>query len=223
MESAGWYVDEMSILRSLREFTSGQAARYDADRDFPSKDGTSVLSPYLAIGALSPRQCLARVLEDYPELSLDGNGGPAVWISEIIWREFYQHLSAAFPKISRGEAFIDWADNVKWDNNKDLFEAWKSGKTGFPIVDAAMRQLADTGWMHNRLRMIVASFLTKDLLIDWRWGKHGSLKSLLIWIMHRITVAGSGQRQQERTRNHTSEFSILPHRVSGLIPRRLCS
>ncbi|WP_434361503.1 deoxyribodipyrimidine photo-lyase [Parasalinivibrio latis] len=171
MESAGWYVDEMSILRSLREFTSGQAARYDADRDFPSKDGTSVLSPYLAIGALSPRQCLARVLEDYPELSLDGNGGPAVWISEIIWREFYQHLSAAFPKISRGEAFIDWADNVKWDNNKDLFEAWKSGKTGFPIVDAAMRQLADTGWMHNRLRMIVASFLTKDLLIDWRWGE----------------------------------------------------
>ncbi|MDF5415575.1 FAD-binding domain-containing protein, partial [Vibrio parahaemolyticus] len=97
--------------------------------------------------------------------------GKATWLSEIIWREFYQHLLVFEPKLVKGKGFIDWEDKIQWSYDEKAFERWKTGTTGYPVVDAAMRQLNQTGWMHNRLRMIVASFLTKDLHIDWRWGE----------------------------------------------------
>ncbi|PKF79778.1 deoxyribodipyrimidine photo-lyase [Vibrio sp. vnigr-6D03] len=150
--------------------------RYKEDRDFPFIEGTSKLSPYLALGFLSVRQCVARLT--YQQSMDDLNEGEQIWLSELVWREFYQHLLDFEPKLSKGLPFIDWAIDLEWHNDKDWFERWKNGTTGYPIVDAAMRQLNSTGWMHNRLRMIVASFLTKDLLIDWRWGEDYFLSKL---------------------------------------------
>jgi deoxyribodipyrimidine photo-lyase len=94
----------------------------------------------------------------------------ATWLNELIWREFYRHLMVYYPKLCKGRPFIAWTDNVAWREEDGALQAWQRGETGFPIVDAAMRQLNATGWMHNRLRMIVASFLTKDLRLDWRAG-----------------------------------------------------
>jgi len=96
-----------------------------------------------------------------------------------VWREFYQHVLVGFPRVSRGLAFRPEMDRVEWSYDADAFEAWREGRTGYPIVDAAMRQLAQTGWMHNRLRMTVAMFLTKDLMIDWRWGERHFMNSLV--------------------------------------------
>ncbi|WP_407544336.1 deoxyribodipyrimidine photo-lyase [Vibrio parahaemolyticus] len=167
--SEAWCVSTNDILKQLRTFARERSDGYQMKRDFPAIDGTSQLSPYLAIGALSPRQCIARL---YAE-------GKATWLSEIIWREFYQHLLVFEPKLVKGRGFIDWEDKIQWSYDEQAFECWKTGTTGYPIVDAAMRQLNQTGWMHNRLRMIVASFLTKDLHIDWRWGEEYFMSKLV--------------------------------------------
>jgi deoxyribodipyrimidine photo-lyase len=164
-----WFASTNEILNRLRMFARESSDDYRNERDFPSLDGTSQLSPYLAIGALSPRQCLARLFVESTQLDL--SEGKATWLSEIIWREFYQHLLVFEPKLVKGKGFIDWEEKIQWSYDERAFERWKNGTTGYPIVDAAMRQLNKTGWMHNRLRMIVASFLTKDLHIDWRWGE----------------------------------------------------
>ena len=175
-ESSAWAADSQSIIAQLRDFTATRSDLYDRQRDFPSIQGTSKLSPYLAIGALSVRQCMARLMYDQtPPLS----SGREVWQSELIWREFYQHLIYFEAKLSKGRSFLDWGDGLKWANNSQWIEAWKTGQTGYPIVDAAMRQLNQTGWMHNRLRMIVASFLIKDLHIDWRIGERYFMKRLI--------------------------------------------
>ncbi|MFM2655891.1 deoxyribodipyrimidine photo-lyase [Vibrio owensii] len=167
--SESWHASTTDIVQQLREFARERSDAYQAERDLPAVDGTSQLSPYLAIGALSPRQCIARL---YAENSLpDLTEGKATWLSEIIWREFYQHLLVFEPKLVRGKGFIPWEEKIQWSYDEQAFERWKTGTTGYPIVDAAMRQLNTTGWMHNRLRMVVASFLTKDLHIDWRWGE----------------------------------------------------
>lgn len=105
--------------------------------------------------------------------------GAQTWLSELIWREFYQHLLTFEPKLCKGKDFLYWGRYVKWWQEHDHFERWCRGETGYPIVDAAMRQLNQTGWMHNRLRMIVASFLTKDLHIDWRWGERYFMSKLI--------------------------------------------
>ena len=104
--------------------------------------------------------------------------GIETWLSELIWREFYIHILYHFPE-SRTQNFRSLYDQLQWRNDQSEFQAWKEGQTGYPIVDAAMRQLRETGWMHNRARMITASFLVKDLLIDWRWGEHWFRDSLL--------------------------------------------
>ncbi|HDS1150018.1 TPA: deoxyribodipyrimidine photo-lyase [Pluralibacter gergoviae] len=169
--------DENAALARLRRFCGEPVARYDAQRDFPAVEGTSRLSACLAIGALSPRQCLHRLLAEHPD-ALTGGAG-AVWLSELIWREFYRHLMTYHPELCKHRPFIGWTDGVKWSDNKSHLEAWQRGRTGYPIVDAAMRQLAETGWMHNRLRMIVASFLVKDLLIDWREGERWFMSQLI--------------------------------------------
>ncbi len=175
--SEHWFASTNDILNQLRVFARERSDSYQAQRDFPAMDGTSQLSPYLAIGALSPRQCIARLFAENDQADL--SEGKATWLSEIIWREFYQHLLVFEPKLVKGKAFIDWEERIQWSYDEQAFERWKTGTTGFPIVDAAMRQLNKTGWMHNRLRMVVASFLTKDLHIDWRWGESYFMSKLV--------------------------------------------
>ncbi len=155
----------------IPDFYQRIIVRYPEDRDFPGIEGTSRLSPYLAIGALSPRRLVSQLMHTVPNI-LDNISIPEfTWLNQLIWRDFYRHLLFHFPHLCKHKNFNAKYDGLPWPNNPFLFKAWKEGKTGYPIVDAAMRQLVQTGWMHNRLRMIVASFLTKHLLIDWRLGE----------------------------------------------------
>lgn len=175
--SEPWPSDFESIRANLRAFCQERVGDYQQQRDFPAADGTSTLSPYLAIGALSARQCMARL---YAEADMGIlSEGAQTWLSELIWREFYQHLLTFEPKLCKSKDFLEWGARLRWWKDNDLFSRWCNGETGYPIVDAAMRQLNETGWMHNRLRMIVASFLTKDLHIDWRWGERYFMSQLI--------------------------------------------
>ncbi|WP_372810816.1 deoxyribodipyrimidine photo-lyase [Litorivivens sp.] len=174
---SGWPTDEEAALKQLRRFCQEQVQDYEKKRDFPAIEGTSRLGAALAIGLLSPRQCLAR-LRSEAELA-DTKSGADVWLNELIWREFYQHVAFHFPRVVKGYAFKPETENIRWNNNDRDFQAWCEGKTGFPIVDAGMRQLRETGWMHNRLRMITASFLVKDLHIDWRRGEQYFMSQLI--------------------------------------------
>ncbi|MBK6978769.1 MAG: deoxyribodipyrimidine photo-lyase [Cytophagaceae bacterium] len=135
-------------------------ANYHKNRDIPSISGTSKLSMHLRFGTISIRKCVQFALK-YNE----------TWLNELIWRDFYMNILANFPQINQGLSFKLKYDLINWRNNSEEFEAWCNGRTGFPIVDAGMRELNATGFMHNRVRMIVGSFLCKDLLIDWRWGE----------------------------------------------------
>jgi deoxyribodipyrimidine photo-lyase len=141
---------------------------YAQDRDFPAKPGTSRLSVHLRFGTLSIRSLVRRAL-----------GKSEVWLNELIWRDFYFNILHHFPHISESHSFRKEYDRMKWRNNEAEFKAWCEGKTGYPIVDAGMRELNATGFMHNRVRMIVASFLVKHLLIDWRWGEAYFAEKLL--------------------------------------------
>ncbi|MFD2178207.1 deoxyribodipyrimidine photo-lyase [Veronia pacifica] len=178
-DSLSWPVDDNTIIQRLRDYCSYRVTKYHQLRDIPSEPATSQLSAYLAIGAISPRQCLARLITEHRDCFSDVKEGPQTWLSEIIWREFYQHVIAINPDLCKGEAFLCWETHISWKHDEILFEKWKQGKTGVPIVDAGMRQLNETGWMHNRLRMIVASFLVKDLHIDWRWGEQYFMSKLI--------------------------------------------
>ena len=168
---------EKAAIARLREFSKEPVTHYPERRDLPALDGTSRLSVYLATGVLSPRQCLHRLLREHPNGLEDET--VFVWLNELIWREFYRHLLVAFPALCRHQPFVKWTRNVVWRDSPQQLAAWQQGKTGYPIVDAAMRQLNSLGWMHNRLRMIVASFLVKDLLIDWREGERYFMSRLL--------------------------------------------
>ncbi|KJF98749.1 deoxyribodipyrimidine photo-lyase [Photobacterium leiognathi] len=180
IESVLWPVDEEAILQRLDTFCVTKAQDYHQQRDFPAIDGTSCLSPFLAIGALSARQCVYQLLQHFPyALEVNKEDGAFTWLNEIIWREFYGHLLHRYPELSKNHPFQDYTQYVRWQDNPTLLKAWQDGKTGFPIVDAAMRQLRATGWMHNRLRMITASFLTKDLLCDWRAGEQWFMQHLI--------------------------------------------
>ncbi|MCX7801304.1 MAG: hypothetical protein N2109_13310, partial [Fimbriimonadales bacterium] len=137
--------------------------RYGELRDFPAADGVSNLSPHFRFGTLSVRRA-AR------EAMARGTEGARKWLLELIWREFYQAILWRFPHVG-GRAFRPELDGVEWPGGDEEFAAWCEGRTGYPIVDAAMRCLRQTGQMHNRLRMVAASFLTKDLLVDWRRGE----------------------------------------------------
>ncbi|WP_419207755.1 deoxyribodipyrimidine photo-lyase [Photobacterium leiognathi subsp. mandapamensis] len=180
IESVLWPVDEEAILQRLDTFCVTKAQDYHQQRDFPAIDGTSCLSPFLAIGALSARQCVYQLLQHFPHaLEVNKEDGAFTWLNEIIWREFYGHLLHRYPELSKNHPFQEYTQYVRWQDNPTLLKAWQDGKTGFPIVDAAMRQLRATGWMHNRLRMITASFLTKDLLCDWRAGEQWFMQHLI--------------------------------------------
>lgn len=153
---AGWPIDFPEKRLSEFDFVN-----YGEMRDFPSMDGTSRLSPYLRFGVVSVR----RVYEG----ASGGSPVTAAFVSELAWREFWYHIMHHFPE-TRGLEFQEKRRNIKWINNEFWYDAWRTGRTGYPIVDAGMKQLEEEGWMHNRVRMIVASFLTKDLITDWRWG-----------------------------------------------------
>jgi deoxyribodipyrimidine photo-lyase len=174
-----WSAGEAEAHYRLQRFIACGLDNYDVRRDIPSVDGTSTLSPYLAVGAISPRQCLSAVLAANCGEWDSGNAGATCWIGEIIWREFYQHLVVDFPHVCRHRAMQAHTDSFPWQKNEALFKRWCTGRTGIPLVDAAMHQLAQTGWMHNRLRMVVAMFLTKNLQIDWRLGEQYFMSQLI--------------------------------------------
>ncbi|WP_392559876.1 deoxyribodipyrimidine photo-lyase [Orbus mooreae] len=179
MQEADYAIGEESALAQLRTFCQESAQDYLQQRDFPILNSTSHLSAYLAVGVLSPRQCLARLTAENPNFMQATKSGAFGWFSQLIWREFYIHLLFIYPKLSKNSPFITWTERVQWRKNDHDLHAWQQGLTGFPIVDAAMRQLNQTGWMHNRLRMIVASFLVKDLLIDWHDGERYFMSQLI--------------------------------------------
>lgn len=163
----------------MQDFCAEKLRQYDEQRDFPACPGTSRISPYLTLGIISVRQCLAAIEAALGQLPFERGAPGFVWLNELIWREFYQHLLVAFPHVSKHKAFKPETDHIRWLWDDARFTAWCEGKTGYPIVDAAMRCLNQTGWMHNRLRMIVASFLTKDLHIDWRLGERYFMQHLI--------------------------------------------
>lgn len=170
-----WPAGEQAAQDRLKVFLP-KASYYKEQRDIPSVKGTSMLSPYLAVGAISARQCISQLLEwhegDEEAFYKD------TWLSEIIWREFYRQIIIDNPQISKHKAFKNDAKEV-WNGPQEMFEKWCQAKTGFPLIDAAMRQLLQTGWMHNRLRMNVAMFLNKLCLIDWRQGEAFFMKHLI--------------------------------------------
>ncbi|MEM0471268.1 MAG: FAD-binding domain-containing protein [Candidatus Anstonellales archaeon] len=151
-----YYKDEYKVLYYLKDFL--ERVDYERDRDYPAKEGTSKISIYLRVGAISHRMAMY--------IAKNNNQ----FISEIAWSDFYRLLLWNFPNIIDQEWNPKWR-NVRWSRDQNLFEAWKNGETGIDIVDAGMKQLSREGWMHNRLRMITASFLTKNLKIDWRLGE----------------------------------------------------
>lgn len=157
-------LEDLGFSQSNLEFPDKKyrqvLAGYKKARDFPAVRGTSEISVHLRFGTLSIRQAAREGLEYSPD----------TWLSELMWRDFYAMIIWHFP-YSANSSFKPEYNKIRWRNNEDEFKAWCEGKTGYPIVDAGMRQLNTTGWMHNRVRMIVASFLCKHLLIDWRWGE----------------------------------------------------
>lgn len=152
---------------ALLQSFAGRIARYDSQRDLPAVDGTSQLGVHLRFGTVSIRRlaALARA---------DASAGAATWLKELAWRDFYFQVLANFPQVGEGRSFRPEYDRIRWEEGPQadaLFAAWCEGRTGYPLVDAAMAQLNTTGYMHNRLRMVTASFLCKDLGIDWRRGE----------------------------------------------------
>jgi deoxyribodipyrimidine photo-lyase len=160
---------EDAAARRLDRFVGDALARYAVDRDRPDVDGTSRLSPYLRFGAISIRTCVHAAL-DRARADRGARVGAQKWADELVWRDFYHAILAAHPHVLT-RSFRPEYEALEWNDDAPGFRAWCEGRTGYPFVDAAMRQLAATGWMHNRARMVVASFLTKDLLIDWRRGE----------------------------------------------------
>lgn len=157
-------------LKRLKKFAVPMA-RYHETRDIPSLDGTSNLSPYIRHGCLSVRDMVRAGLSQK-------NEGARIWLSEVIWRDFYHMILDTHPYVEKSSFKPDY-DQIKWLGTKESFTAWCQGETGYPLVDAAMRCLNQTGMMHNRLRMVVASFLCKTLLIDWRQGERYFAEKLL--------------------------------------------
>jgi deoxyribodipyrimidine photo-lyase len=174
---------EKEALVRLEEFLYKRIFSYGEDRNRMDMDGTSSLSPYLRFGMLGLRQAVSSAMQAISPSpygrGVRGEGNSAeIWLNELIWREFYIQILYHFPYVAK-TSFNPSLANIPWRNDEAEFQAWKNGKTGVSIVDAAMRQLKEIGWMHNHARMIVASYLVKDLLIDWRWGETWFMENLL--------------------------------------------
>lgn len=174
-----WPAGEAEAQRRLMAFCDQYLGDYGNNRDLPAIEGTSALSPYLALGVISPQHCLREALKAKADGGSAVAEGADTWINELIWRDFYQHILVAFPRVSMDKPFKPETDAVPWRDDEAGFSAWCAGKTGIPMVDAGMRQLQQTGWMHNRVRMITAMFLSKNLLIDWRRGERFFMEHLV--------------------------------------------
>ncbi|MBL0174137.1 MAG: deoxyribodipyrimidine photo-lyase [Ignavibacteria bacterium] len=170
---------EAAATYRLKEFLK-RVDLYDEDRDTPSVEGTSGLSAHLRFGTISIRALVREAAKRHADMASEGkaSAGATVWMSELIWREFYQMILDQFPHVATG-AFKPACDRIVWPGDLRHFDAWREGRTGYPLVDAAMRHFAATGWMHNRLRMVAAMFLVKDLLLDWRLGEAHFARGLL--------------------------------------------
>jgi deoxyribodipyrimidine photo-lyase len=170
---------EAEAQRRLAAFTASAIHSYRDERDRMDLEGTSGLSPYLRFGMLSARQAAWAALEAVAKAEdTASRQGAETWLNELIWREFYAAILYHFPAV-RQVAFRPALRGLPWRDDPADFAAWSEARTGYPVVDAAMRQLKATGWMHNRARMITASFLTKDLLVDWRLGERYFMQQLL--------------------------------------------
>jgi deoxyribodipyrimidine photo-lyase len=172
----------MSGGKQLLEDFENRMHQYKEARDFPAIKGVSYLSVHLRFGTVSIRHC-ARQARDRMAIGSESGGSQAMgaqtWLNELVWRDFYFQILYHNPQVALGHAYKSEFENLPFPNNEVLFKAWCDGKTGFPLVDAAMRQLNQTGFMHNRLRMVAASFLVKDLLVDWRWGERYFAQKLI--------------------------------------------
>ena len=155
-----WPVD--GGKKRLKKFAASEMHDYTIGRNMLAEDGTSQISPYIRFGLVSVRECFR---------AAHGKKGSDMWLGELIWREFYMMIMFHYPESAHTEWNPLYRDKLEWSKSKKAFQTWVEGKTGYPVVDAAMRQLLEMGWMHNRARMITASFLCKDLLIDWRLGE----------------------------------------------------
>lgn len=174
-----WPVEDKHAFELLNEFIADRLKDYKTDRDFPAIDGTSQLSPYLNIGILSIRECVQALFTSSQGYFQLEDVGQQTWMDELLWREFYQHTLHDFPKVSRHQPFKENTKAIVWRDAPEDLAVWQQGRTGIPIVDAGMRQLLATGWMHNRVRMITAMFLSKNLLIDWRLGEAWFMQHLI--------------------------------------------
>ncbi|UFP95360.1 cryptochrome/photolyase family protein [Gloeobacter morelensis] len=170
---------EQSGLEQLEAFAREGLYRYGERRDLPGCDGTSRLSAHLKFGTVGIRAVWARTVDAWKQAEHDRDrAGLAVWQQELGWREFYKYELFHFPELA-SRPFRREFEHFQWDEDQERFERWCQGETGYPIVDAAMRQLNTVSWMHNRLRMIVASFLTKDLLLPYGWGERYFMQKLV--------------------------------------------
>jgi deoxyribodipyrimidine photo-lyase len=168
-----------AAMQALAAFCQCAISEYDEQRNYPAAAGTSGMSAALKFGTIGIRTVWAATTKAMEESRSDeARAGIATWQQEIAWREFYQQAMYHFPSLAEG-SYRDPFKQFPWKNTESHFQAWCEGKTGYPIVDAAMRQLNQTGWMHNRCRMIVASFLTKDLIINWQWGERYFMARLI--------------------------------------------
>lgn len=174
-----WPVSEEYALTLLDDFISDKVINYHKERDFPYLGATSQLSPYLNLGIISIRQCIQALFRQQHGHFHIEQLGQQTWLDELLWREFYQHTLFDFPQLSKHYPFKANTQNIQWRDAPEDLAAWQQGQTGIPIVDAGMRQLLETGWMHNRVRMITAMFLTKNLLIDWRLGEQWFMQHLV--------------------------------------------
>ncbi|KAI4869692.1 deoxyribodipyrimidine photo-lyase [Hypoxylon rubiginosum] len=177
---ATWPAGEREAMDRLEKFCEERIGQYGKRRNFPSEAATSSISVHLAAGTLSARTAVRTARDRNKTKKLDaGVEGIQTWVSEVAWRDFYKHVLVNWPYVCMNKPFKPEYSNIEWSYNSAHFEAWCNGRTGFPIVDAAMRQIRSIGWMHNRCRMIVASFLSKDLLLDWRMGERFFMENLI--------------------------------------------
>tara|TARA_B100001063_G_scaffold240639_1_gene266094 strand:- start:165 stop:1589 length:1425 start_codon:yes stop_codon:yes gene_type:complete len=174
-----WPAGEIAAQEKLKNFLQSKAQLYSESRNSPIIDGTSRISPYLALGILSPKRCILEGLKLNNFEFTSGNKGICKWIDEIVWREFYRNIMHSFAKVSKNQPFQDYTNSIQWRFSSEELEAFHAGKTGFPIVDAGIRQMLAEGWMHNRLRMVVAMFFTKNMLHDWRLGEKFFMEHLI--------------------------------------------
>ncbi|KAL8868387.1 MAG: hypothetical protein Q9174_005026 [Haloplaca sp. 1 TL-2023] len=178
--SSMWPPGEHEAQERLDKFLKERVNEYKDTRNFPAANGTAMLSVHYASGTLSARTSVVRARDANSTQRLDGgHEGIKGWISELAWRDFYKHVLVNWPYVCMNKPFKPEYTRIRWEYDEELFQKWCTGQTGYPFIDAAMRQLNHTGYMHNRARMGVASFLAKDLLIDWRRGERYFMEHLI--------------------------------------------